>query len=128
VLEGHGVDRAILLAQHKAGKSVHGRRAALHARQRRILAGDAAEETQNFISTVDRVESCGTFAPAVRIKYGVVGQQLGQDSDVALLRGRRKCRGETHALFARGRKARTRVFDVRASARRKLAACGFFAL
>src|SRR3984885_16000057 len=53
VLESQGVDRPILFAQHKAGEAVHGRRTALHARQGRILAADAAKETKNFISAVD---------------------------------------------------------------------------
>jgi hypothetical protein len=49
VLDRHGHDRPIRLAQHEAGEAVDGGGAHLNVRQRRILARDAGEEAQDLV-------------------------------------------------------------------------------
>ena len=128
MLERKGVDRTIVLTQHQTGKAVHRRRAGLNGQQSRVLARDAGKEAQNFVGPVDRIESGSALAAAIGIKHGVFGQKLGQRRDIALLGGSGECGSQTRALFARNRKTRTRLLDMRTSARRELPASPFAAL
>jgi len=77
MLECHGVDGAVFLAHDETGETVHGGRSHLRILQVRALARDTGDETQNLVRATDRIESRGTFAAAILIEHGVVGQKLG---------------------------------------------------
>ena len=110
----HADEPALVVEEQRTGLPVH-----LGAAHRR--AADAGEDAQpvdqharHLGATVDRLRGGGRLAAAVAAEDDVVGQELLQPFQVALLGGREEARRELLTVLARGVEPGTPLVDVTA--------------
>src|SRR6516225_6749937 len=127
VIEGHRIDGAVLLAQHKARQTVDGGSAHLNSMQSGVLARNSSKEAQNLVDPIDWIERRGALAATIRIEHRVLGQQSTQRLRVAGFGRHAERSRQTRSDLGRSCKAGSAGLDMRAGAGSKLAAGGLAA-